>query len=101
AAGQLDEYFNGRRTRFTVPLDLRLAGGFGRSVLTSLSSIPYAATAGYGQIAAATGSPGAARAVGTACARNPVPIIVPCHRVVRSYGSPGGYVGGPDAKRRL
>lgn len=101
AAGELDEYFRGARSGFTVAVDLRLAHGFGRSVLERLPAIPYADTAAYAQIAAAAGNPAAARAVGTACSRNPVPILVPCHRVVRSDGSLGGYVGGPGAKRRL
>jgi methylated-DNA-[protein]-cysteine S-methyltransferase len=100
-ARQLDEYFAGRRTRFDVPLDLRLATGFRRAVLDHLPDIGYGATASYAQIAAAAGSPKAVRAVGTACATNPVPVVVPCHRVVRSDGSAGGYVGGADAKQTL
>ncbi|HYA52316.1 MAG TPA: methylated-DNA--[protein]-cysteine S-methyltransferase [Streptosporangiaceae bacterium] len=101
AARQLDEYFSGRRRAFDLPLDLRLAKGFRYSVLTHLLQIPYGATESYAQVAAATGHPRAVRAAGTACATNPVPIVVPCHRVVRSDGSPGGYAGGPDAKRSL
>jgi methylated-DNA-[protein]-cysteine S-methyltransferase len=101
AARQLDEYFSRRRREFDLPLDLRLSRGFRRSVLTHLRQIPYGATESYAQVAAATGSPRAVRAAGTACATNPVPIVVPCHRVVRSDGSPGGYAGGPDAKRSL
>lgn len=101
AARELDEYFAGRRTLFDLPLDLRLAHGFRREVLTHLSEIAYGATASYAQVAASAGNPKAVRAVGTACARNPLPIVVPCHRVVRSDGSPGGYVGGPDAKHTL
>jgi len=84
-----------------VPVDLRLSKGFRRSVLAHLQQIPYGATESYGQVAAATGSPRAVRAVGTACATNPVPIVVPCPRVVRSDGSLSGYAGGPDAKRSL
>ena len=98
---QLDEYFAGRRRAFDVPLDLRLATGFRRSVLDHLAHIAYGATESYAQVAAATGSPRAVRAVGTACATNPVPIVLPCHRVVRSDGSSGQYAGGADAKRTL
>lgn len=100
-ARQLDEYFAGRRTVFDLPLDLRLARGFRRAVLDHLPAIPYGRTETYAQVAAASGSPMAVRAVGTACAANPVPVVVPCHRVVRSDGSAGGYVGGEDAKRTL
>ncbi|TDQ01431.1 methylated-DNA--[protein]-cysteine S-methyltransferase [Labedaea rhizosphaerae] len=100
-AHQLDEYFGGKRDRFTVPLDLRLATGFRRAVVEHLPHIRYGGTESYAQVAAAAGSPKAVRAVGTACALNPVPVVVPCHRVVRSDGSMGGYAGGPDAKRTL
>jgi methylated-DNA-[protein]-cysteine S-methyltransferase len=100
-ARQLDEYFAGRRTAFDVPLDLRLARGFRRAVIDHLPAIQYGRTETYAQVAAAAGSPKAVRAVGTACATNPVPVVVPCHRVVRSDGSFGGYAGGPDAKRAL
>src|SRR5262252_2009817 len=98
---QLDEYFAGRRTAFDLPLDFRLAAGFRRAVLDHLPVIPYGHTESYAQVAAAVGSPKAVRAVGTACAKNPVPIVVPCHRVVRSDGTAGGYAGGPDAKDAL
>jgi len=98
---QLDEYFAGRRTGFDVPVDLRLASGFRRAVLEHLRVIDYGRTESYAEVAAAAGSPRAVRAVGTACAMNPVPVVVPCHRVVRSDGSFGGYAGGPDAKRAL
>jgi methylated-DNA-[protein]-cysteine S-methyltransferase len=100
-ARQLDEYFTGGRRAFDVPLDFRLSKGFRRAVLTHLVDIPYAATESYAQVATAAGSPRAVRAVGTACATNPLPVVVPCHRVVRSDGSFGGYAGGPDAKRTL
>jgi methylated-DNA-[protein]-cysteine S-methyltransferase len=100
-ARQLDEYFAHRRRVFDVPLDLRLSKGFRRAVLTHLRQIPYGLTESYSQVATAAGSPRAVRAVGSACATNPVPIVVPCHRVVRSDGSFGGYAGGPDAKRAL
>ncbi|GAA1283433.1 methylated-DNA--protein-cysteine methyltransferase [Planotetraspora silvatica] len=98
---QLEEYFAGRRTRFDLPLDWRLSKGFRREVLTHLREIGYGRTESYAQVAAAAGSPRAVRAVGTACATNPLPLVVPCHRVVRSDGSAGGYAGGPDAKLTL
>jgi len=98
---QLEEYFARRRRMFDVPLDLRLARGFRRDVLTHLQQIPYGTTESYAQVAAAAGSPRAVRAVGSACATNPVPIVVPCHRVVRSDGSLGGYAGGSPAKQAL
>jgi methylated-DNA-[protein]-cysteine S-methyltransferase len=101
AARQLEEYFAGRRRAFDLPLDLRLATGFRRAVLAHLPLIRYGGTESYAQVAAAAGSPRAVRAVGTACATNPVPVVLPCHRVVRSDGSPGGYAGGPDAKQTL
>jgi methylated-DNA-[protein]-cysteine S-methyltransferase len=100
-ARQLEEYFGHRRTRFDVPVDLRLAQGFRRRVLDHLPFIPYGSTESYGQVAAAAGSPRAVRAAGSACAANPVPIVVPCHRVIRSDGTDGGYAGGPEAKRAL
>lgn len=100
-ATQLEEYFTGRRRRFEVALDLRLASGFRRAVLDRLLDIAYGTTASYAAVAVAAGSPAAVRAVGSACATNPVPVVVPCHRVVRSDGSLGGYGGGLDAKRTL
>lgn len=101
AARELEEYFVNRRTSFTVPLDMRLAHGFRREVLAHLPRIPYGTTASYTEVAVASGRPKAARAVGTACARNPLPVVVPCHRVLRSDASPGGYVGGLDVKAAL
>ena len=101
AARQLDEYFAGSRQVFELPLDQRLAKGFRRHVLQHLSQIGFGSTMSYAQVATAAGSPRAVRAVGTACATNPLPVIVPCHRVVRSDGSPGGYVGGDEAKHTL
>ncbi|MGV9747015.1 methylated-DNA--[protein]-cysteine S-methyltransferase [Rhodococcus zopfii] len=101
AARQLDEYFHGRRHTFDLPLDLRLTTGFRRDVIVHLPEIRYGHTASYAEVAAASGSPRAVRAVGTACAKNPLPVIVPCHRVVRSDGGIGQYVGGVDAKRTL
>jgi methylated-DNA-[protein]-cysteine S-methyltransferase len=101
AARELDEYFAGGRRAFDLPLDFRLSSGFRRSVLAHLPDIGYGRTESYAQVAAAAGSPRAVRAVGTACASNPLPLVVPCHRVVRSDGSFGGYRGGPEAKRLL
>lgn len=100
-ARELDEYFAGRRNAFDLPLDWQLSKGFRREVLTRLPSIAYGSTASYAFMAAAAGSPRAVRAVGTACATNPLPLVVPCHRVVRSDGSIGQYAGGPEAKRLL
>jgi len=101
AATQLDEYFRGRRVTFDLALDLRLTTGFRRDVIAHLPDIAYGHTASYAQVAASAGSPRAVRAVGSACAKNPLPVVVPCHRVVRSDGSIGQYVGGIDAKRIL
>ena len=101
AAGQLDEYFAGRRRTFDLVLDMQLARGFSRAVLDQLARIGYGATESYAAIATKAGRPAAVRAVGNACARNPLPLVVPCHRVVRSDGSLGGYAGGPDAKQTL
>jgi methylated-DNA-[protein]-cysteine S-methyltransferase len=100
-ARELDEYFAGRRRTFDVPLDLRLSRGFRRTVLSHLSAIGYGTTASYAAVAKASGNPKAVRAVGSACASNPLPLVVPCHRVVRSDGSIGQYVGGIAAKEIL
>ncbi|GIG20273.1 methylated-DNA--protein-cysteine methyltransferase [Cellulomonas chitinilytica] len=100
-ARELDEYFAGHRRTFDVPLDLRLLHGFRRSVVEHLPDIAYGRTASYAEVASATGSPRAVRAVGTACALNPLPLVLPCHRVVRSDGSPGRYAGGDEAKLTL
>jgi methylated-DNA-[protein]-cysteine S-methyltransferase len=102
AARQLDEYFAGTRRDFDLVLDWRLSAGFRRAVLHHLASdIPYGHTASYAQLASLAGNPRAVRAVGTACATNPIPLVVPCHRVVRSDGSTGAYRGGAEAKRTL
>lgn len=101
AARQLDEYFDGRRQAFDLPLDFSLSRGFRLDVLHHLPHIAYGTTESYSQVARAAGSPNAVRAVGTACATNPLPVIVPCHRVVRTDGSYGGYLGGTEAKRTL
>lgn len=100
-ARELDEYFERGRRTFDVPLDLRLTHGFRRVVVQYLPDIAYGKTASYAAVAAAAGSPRAVRAVGTACATNPLPVIVPCHRVVRSDGSLGQYAGGPAVKAAL
>jgi methylated-DNA-[protein]-cysteine S-methyltransferase len=101
AARQLDGYFAHRRRRFELPVDLQLAHGFRRTVLEHLPEVGYGRTVSYGELAAEVGNPRAVRAVGTACATNPLPLVIPCHRVVRGDGTPGGYVGGPDIKRVL
>lgn len=101
AARQLEEYFDGRRRCFDLPLDLRLVQGLRRDVVAGLAAIPYGSTESYAQVAARVGRPRAARAVGSACANNPVPVVVPCHRVVRSDGSLGQYLGGVAAKAAL
>ncbi|HUB58311.1 MAG TPA: methylated-DNA--[protein]-cysteine S-methyltransferase [Mycobacterium sp.] len=101
-ARQLDEYFSGRRHTFDIPLDWQLSKGFRRVVLGHLAAdVGYGTTASYGTLARLSGSPRAVRAVGTTCATNPIPVVVPCHRVVRSDGTLGGYRGGPAAKRAL
>ncbi|OBJ43964.1 cysteine methyltransferase [Mycolicibacterium mucogenicum] len=100
-ARELDEYFTRTRRTFDVPLDWRLSAGFRAAVLHHLPEIGYGQTASYAAVAALAGSPKAVRAVGTACAKNPLPVVVPCHRVVRSDGAMGGYLGGPEAKRLL
>ncbi len=101
AAVELDEYFAGRRHSFDVPLDFALSSGFRRSVQTSLLGIDYGRTRSYKEIAELVGSPRAVRAVGTACATNPLPVVLPCHRVLRSDGGLGGYIGGLEAKTAL
>lgn len=100
-ARQLDEYFAGRRSAFDVALDFRLSAGFRRGVLEQLRHIGYGKTASYAEVAAKAGHPKAVRAVGTACATNPLPLVVPCHRVVRSDGVAGNYRGGAEAKLTL
>jgi methylated-DNA-[protein]-cysteine S-methyltransferase len=100
-ARQLAEYFAGERRDFVLPLDFRLAHGFRREVLARLLMIAYGSTESYSKVAAATGHPRAVRAVGTACATNPMPVIVPCHRVLRSDGTLGGYIGGLQTKAAL
>jgi methylated-DNA-[protein]-cysteine S-methyltransferase len=101
AARQLDEYFAAKRHDFSVPLDWRLSAGFRNTVLRHLPEIGYGHTASYAAVAKLAGNPNAVRAVGSACATNPLPVVVPCHRVVRSDGAMGGYLGGVEAKRIL
>ena len=101
AARQFDDYFTGRRHGFDLAVDLQLASGFRRTVLEHLPDVGYGRTVSYGELAAEVGHPRAARAVGTACATNPLPLVIPCHRVVLGDGSPGAYVGGPEIKRVL
>ncbi|GAA5078012.1 methylated-DNA--[protein]-cysteine S-methyltransferase [Nocardia iowensis] len=101
AAREIDEYFAGVRTHFDLPLDLQLTGGFRRQVIEHLTDIGYGRRESYAAVAAAVGNPRAVRAVGSACAHNPLPVVVPCHRVVRSDGSIGQYVGGIEAKSTL
>ena len=98
---QLDEYFAGRRTAFEVPIDWRLVRGFAGAVLAATARIPFGAVSSYREIAADAGSPNAYRAAGNALGSNPVPIVVPCHRVLHAGGGLGGYTGGLDRKRYL
>lgn len=98
---ELDEYFEGKRRAFTIPVDLSFLRGFGRRVLEETAGIPFGALATYREVATRAGSPRASRAAGNALAANPVPIVVPCHRVVHSGGGLGGYTGGLDRKVTL
>ncbi|MEJ7800930.1 MAG: methylated-DNA--[protein]-cysteine S-methyltransferase [Ilumatobacter sp.] len=100
-ARQLDEYFAGQRRSFDLPVDLQLVTGFRHTVISQLGDIGYGATASYRVVAELVGNPAAVRAVGSACSHNPVPLVMPCHRVVRSDGTIGQYVGGSDAKATL
>lgn len=101
AAEQLEAYFAGALTEFTLPVEMRGGSEFERAVWCEIAKIPYGEMMTYGSIATALGDPGAARAVGTACNHNPVPVIVPCHRVVGAGGKMVGFGGGLDRKRRL
>jgi len=99
---ELDEYFEGRRDHFELPLDWRLSSGFRRTVLETLhAAVDYGHTVSYLELATMVGNPKASRAVGTAMATNPIPIVVPCHRVLRTGGRLGGYGGGLPAKAAL
>lgn len=98
---QLDEYFDGARREFELALDWRLTRGFVRKVLETTDAIPYGETRSYAEVAAAAGSPRAHRAAGSALGANPIPIVVPCHRVLRTGGALGGYGGGLPTKEGL
>jgi len=98
---ELDEYFEGRRRDFDLPLDWRLTRGFSERVLRATAKIPYGGVSTYRAVAARAGNPRAMRAAGNALGSNPLPIVVPCHRVVRTGGNVGNYGGGPEMKRAL
>ena len=98
---ELDEYFAGRRREFDLDLDWRLTEGFRRRVLRETARIPFGETRSYMEMAASAGSPRAHRAAGSALGANPIPIVVPCHRVLRSGGALGGYGGGVEIKEQL
>jgi methylated-DNA-[protein]-cysteine S-methyltransferase len=98
---ELFEYFEGRRRRFHLPIDLRWGTAFQRSVLRAASRIPFGQCCCYADVAKRVGRPGAQRAVGNALGKNPVAIVIPCHRVVASGGGIGGYAGGLDIKKTL
>lgn len=101
AATELEEYFSGQRARFDIPLDWGAMPPFRRSVLEATASVPFGQVDTYAGIARRIGNPKATRAVGNALGRNPIPVIVPCHRVIRSDASLGGYTGGLDIKQHL
>jgi methylated-DNA-[protein]-cysteine S-methyltransferase len=102
ARRELDEYFEGRRDRFDLPLDWRLSHpGFYRRVLRATARVPFGEVITYGEAAGRAGNPRAFRAAGTALGSNPIPIVVPCHRVIRAGGAIGNYGGGPQMKRFL
>lgn len=101
ARRELEEYFSGRRHSFELPLDWTLIGSFGRRVLQVTSEIPYGGVLSYGEVAADAGSPHGSRAAGNALGSNPIPIVIPCHRVLRTGGALGGYGGGVERKRYL
>jgi methylated-DNA-[protein]-cysteine S-methyltransferase len=98
---ELDLYFDGKLERFRLPLDWRLSGGFQLAVQRQIARIPYGQTRSYTEVARGAGNERAVRAAGTACGRNPLPLVVPCHRVLRSGGALGGYGGGAEMKRGL
>ncbi|MGW7379784.1 methylated-DNA--[protein]-cysteine S-methyltransferase [Streptomyces sp. NPDC054794] len=102
AIRQVEAYFAGERHAFELPLDWSLISGFNRQVLRELASgVPYGTVVGYGDLAGRVGRPGAAQAVGAAMGSNPLPVVVPCHRVVESDGAIGGFGGGLETKRKL
>ncbi len=98
---ELEEYFEGSRRRFDLRVDRRMIRGIARDVLAATARVPFGRTTTYGEIADRIGRPHAARAVGNALGANPIPVVIPCHRVLRAGGSVGGYAGGPDRKRAL
>jgi methylated-DNA-[protein]-cysteine S-methyltransferase len=98
---ELDDYFAGRRHAFELPIDWQLSNGFLLRARQGIAAIPYGETRTYTDLARAAGNERAVRAAGSACSRNPIPLIVPCHRVLRSDGSLGGYAGGLEMKERL
>ena len=98
---ELDEYFSGRRRRFELSQDWALVGPFGREVLRVACAIPYGAALSYGEVASRAGSPRGSRPAGNALGANPIPIVIPCHRVLRAGGTLGGYAGGSERKRWL
>jgi O-6-methylguanine DNA methyltransferase len=98
---ELDDYFAGKRTAFDLELDLRGVSGFSLDVLNELAKVPYGQTATYGELADRAGNPRAARAVGMVMNRNPIPIVLPCHRIVGSSGQLVGYGGGLERKELL
>jgi len=101
ARRELDRYFDGKLERFDLPLDWSLTGGFQAKVQRQISRIPYGQTRTYTEMAKRAGNERAVRAAGTACGRNPLPVVVPCHRVLRSSGGLGGYGGGLPMKEAL
>jgi methylated-DNA-[protein]-cysteine S-methyltransferase len=101
ARRELDLYFEGRLDRFDLPLDWRLSGGFRQRVLRAINRIPYGQTRSYTAMARKAGNERAVRAAGTACGSNPIPLVVPCHRVLRTGGALGGYGGGLPMKQAL
>jgi methylated-DNA-[protein]-cysteine S-methyltransferase len=101
ARRQLEDYFEGRRHEFDLPIDWALVGDFGRRVLGRTAAIPFGKVSTYGEVARDIGSPGAARATGNALGANPMPIVVPCHRVLAAAGGLGGYTGGTERKETL
>ena len=98
---QLDEYFEGARHDFDVPIDWSLSAGFTQRILQAIHAIPFGETSNYRDVAAAAGNVKATRAAGNACGANPIPIVVPCHRVLRTGGGLGGYTGGVEKKETL
>jgi methylated-DNA-[protein]-cysteine S-methyltransferase len=101
ARRELDEYFAGRRDAFDLPIDWSLTRGFSGDVLRQTARIPFGATSTYAEVASRAGSPRAVRAAGNALGANPIPVVVPCHRVLRTGGALGGYTGGVERKEFL